>query len=196
MSAFDVGQLADRLADGYYAHLAALEVAADPRAAELAPGMTGEQRVPVGVVPRRYGGRHEFHFTYYLRRATAPEFADDFKRVWLLGGLLTLGDALEGERYFDHPPEIEMIYHLRNAAAHGNRFNITSRGRARLARYPAHTRQAAIQGDHPHVFEVTESLHGQGLLFDYMDAADVLDLFKSVANYLLRVADGHPGHSA
>ncbi len=192
---FEVGQLADRLTDGYYAHLAALEVAAHPRAVELAPPITGEQRVPVGVVPRRHGGEHAFHFTYYLRRGTAPELVEDFKRVWLVGGLLTLGDALEREGYFDHAPEIEMIYHLRNGVAHGNRFNITARGRERLADYPAHTRQAAIRGDHPHSFEITTSLNGRSVLFDYMDAADVLDLFKSVAIYLLRVADGQPGHS-
>jgi hypothetical protein len=66
--------------------------------------------------------------------------AEELPRVWLAGSLLALGDRLERNDCFDHAPELELVYHLRNGIAHGNRFEIHNR--KRLERYPAHNRDA------------------------------------------------------
>jgi hypothetical protein len=36
-AAFDIGQMTERMAQGYYMHLAAIKVAKDPRAVALSP---------------------------------------------------------------------------------------------------------------------------------------------------------------
>jgi hypothetical protein len=46
-----------------------------------------------------------------------------------MGALLTLGDELSAYGYFDRAPALELLYHLRNAVAHGNRLNITKEGK-------------------------------------------------------------------
>jgi hypothetical protein len=107
---------------------------------------------------------------------------------------MTLGDALWRHEYFDRAPELEMIRHLRNAVGHGNRFRIDSP--AKLAEYPAHTRNATPQpgASRGQPFEITPALHGCPCLFDYIEAWEVVALCQAVARYLLRVADGLPGH--
>jgi hypothetical protein len=42
---------------------------------------------------------------------------DDLDRVWLVGSLLAIGDALMRHCYFDHAPELELLRHLRNGVA-------------------------------------------------------------------------------
>jgi hypothetical protein len=106
--------------------------------------------------------------------------------------LITLGDALAKHRYFDHAPELELVYHLRNGAAHGNRFNLTKPGRDRLAKYPAHNRLAWVRSDHRTEFEVTLDLNGREVLFGFMDPGDVQDLLMSVSLYLIRMGNGDP----
>jgi hypothetical protein len=81
--------------------------------------------------------------------------------------------------YFDHAPELELVYHLRNCIAHGNRFKYTDVGRKRLAKHPAHNRNAGFRTST--IFEITPALNGQLVLFDFMEAGDVLDLLFSVA---------------
>ena len=39
-AAFDVGQMAHRMAGGYYMHVAAIQVARDPRAVRLSPDVS------------------------------------------------------------------------------------------------------------------------------------------------------------
>ena len=125
-AAFDIGQLAERLYQGYYLHSAMLEVAKHPNAERLAPSPEPGQFVPVGRVHRRDGSSHVYHFNHYLAWANNNSLvADDLVRVWLVGALLRLGDELARHDYFDHAPELELLRHLRNGVAHGNRFNIT-----------------------------------------------------------------------
>ena len=62
-----------------------------------------------------------------------------------MGAMLTLGDELSVHGYFDRAPILELVYHLRNGVAHGNRFNITKDGKKRLARRPAHNSDAAVR---------------------------------------------------
>ena len=82
--------------------------------------------------------------------------------------------------YFDHAPELELVYHLRNGIAHGNRFKFTARGRKRLTKYPAHNRECYKHS----IFEITPALDGQSVLCDFMEAGDVLDLLFYVASHL------------
>jgi len=80
---------------------------------------------------------------------------EEFPRIWLTGSLLRVGDALRDNDYFDHAPELELIYHLRNGVAHGNRFKITNL--VRLKKHPAHNRDGH--------FEITPERKGK-VLFD------------------------------
>jgi hypothetical protein len=189
-AAFDIGQTTERLAQGYYMHWAAIRVASHPRAVALSPN---GQIVPVGYVGRKDGTRHVFDFKHYLALAgNHPAMVDDLERVWLVGALLTLGDALQANDYFDHAPELELLYHLRNGVAHGNLFHLTDSGRRRLTRYPAHNRLAWVRSDSKAEFEITPNQQGQPVLFDFMGPGDVLDLLMSVGLYLIRTGNGDP----
>jgi hypothetical protein len=86
---------------------------------------------------------------------------------------------------------LELVYHLRNAAAHGNRFNITTKGRARLARHPAHNHDAAVKSPTGVIYDITPALSGP-LLFDFMGPADVIDLLQSVEVHLSKAAGARP----
>jgi hypothetical protein len=109
-------------------------------------------------------------------------------RSWAMGALLTLGDELSAHRYFDRSPTLELVYHLRNGVAHGNRFKITKDGRDRLTRFPAHNRMAEVRSPLGTVFEVTPNLSGP-VLFEFLGPADVIDLLQSVEAYLSKAAD-------
>ncbi|WP_284948030.1 hypothetical protein [Acidisoma cladoniae] len=104
-----------------------------------------------------------------------------------MGALLALGDQLSKHRYFDQAPVLELVYHLRNAVAHGNCFTIDKNGRNRLARHPAHNRNALAKSPDGTEFEVTADLSGP-LLFEFMGPGDVIDLLKSVELYLLKLS--------
>ena len=105
----------------------------------------------------------------------------ELPRVWLTGSLLALGDALKDHDYFDHAPALELVYHLRNGIAHGNRFNFTASGLERLEQYPAHNREAWFR---KMIFEIAPALNGQAVLFEFMGAGDVLDVLSSVGAHL------------
>jgi hypothetical protein len=187
-AAFEVGQLAQRLGEGYYAHAATLHIAVDPRAASLLPDPAPGQTMS-GFVGRKDGSHHAFDFKHYLAQAQAdPTITTQLDRIWLAGSLLSLGDALQDHKYFDHAPELELVYHLRNGVAHGNKFNLIALGTKRLKQYPAHNRTAAITGKTE--FEITPGLEGMPVLFDFMAPADVLDTIFSVGMYLQNLEVG------
>jgi hypothetical protein len=108
-AAWDVGILTQRLAGEYYTHMAALHVAADPRAAAFAPPVEAGQSVPILRVPLDDGTHHIFHFSHFLSQVREPELVDDFKKAWLASTLLTIGDALGVNGYFGHAPEAELV---------------------------------------------------------------------------------------
>lgn len=190
-AAFDAGQLAERMAIGFYTHAAAISVATDPRATLLSPQTLPGHIVPVGYVFRKDGTKHAFHFNLCLQNAvTKPDIASDLAWVWLAGSLIKVGDVLSRNNYFDHAPELELVRHLRNGVAHGNQFNITNI--SHLKRFPAHNRLAWVRGDKKTEFEITSNHHGQVVLFDYMGPGDVLDLLMSVGLYLIRMGNGDP----
>ena len=189
---FRVGQFAQRLHGGYTAHHAAMTIANDPRAAALVPPVEPGQNVPVGRIPYPDGKEHlTYHFTWALEEATMPGAAEEYARSWLSGALINLGDTLAHHDYFDRAPVLEMVRHLRNAVAHGNRFEIHDP--SRLAKYPAHTRDAS-PNPRPNgpPFEITAALHDRPFLFEYMIDLEVVTLFQAVGHHLLTVAASLP----
>lgn len=192
-AAFDIGQMSERLAGTYMTYAAALTVASDPRAIALAPTINPGFVVPIGTVARKDGTEHAYNFAHFLSQASEqPGLVEEFTAVWLGGALLTLGDALSGHDYFDHAPELELVYHLRNGIGHGNQFNLTFSGGKRLQVHPAHNRLAWIRSDKKTDFEIDASLNGTPVLYDFMAAGDVLDLLSSVGLYLIRMGNGDP----
>ena len=129
-------------------------------------------------------------FTLHITLARAgsdPAMLDELDRVWLVGALLAVGDALKQHDYFDHAPELELLRHLRNGVAHGNAFQIDLK---LLAKFPAHNRLAWVRSDSKAEFEITPNLQNQPVLFDFMAPGDILDLLVSVGLYLVRMGNG------
>jgi len=179
--AWDIGRLAQRHAEGYYTHMAALHVAADPRAAALAPSLEPGPAMPVLRVPRGDGTDHTFSFNHFLSQVRKPQLVEDFKRAWLASSLLTVGDALGAAHYFNRAPEAEpeaeLVRHLRNGIAHGNEFSmrgdVIDPNTGRLKR-PAHNRRYATVLN-MREYEVDTHLNGSKVLFDYGGPAIILD---------------------
>jgi hypothetical protein len=180
---FEVGRLASRMAQGYYGHAAAVHVAKHSRAKELAPATSDDGSFPIGYVYRKDGSAHTYMFDHYLDYLSkAMEVIDDLDRTWLVGSLLNVGDALAKFKYFDHAPELELLYHLRNGVADGNRFTFTRSGLARLKNHPAHNRLARVRINELEI--VPSALQGKPVLFDFLEPTDVVELLQSIETYL------------
>jgi hypothetical protein len=175
-AAYDAGLLAQDMVRGYAVHITAIRIA--PRLDHKAFIQLIADRL-TDSVPRKDGTNWSFDTQDALADLAKKTIAEELPRVWLAGSLLALGDRLERTDYFDHAPELELVYHLRNGIAHGNRFEIHNR--KRLEKYPAHNRDAWFKHT---IFEITPELNGQPVLFDFMEAGDVLDLLSSVGGYL------------
>lgn len=119
-----------------------------------------------------------YHLPHYLAMASQPGRQEQFERVWLAGALLTLGDALGEHGYFDRAPILETVRHLRNAVAHGNRFDI--RSTKQLAEYPAYTPDTS-RGQH---WEITPELNGTEFMFTFMQPSDVVSVLGWTAMHL------------
>ena len=102
------------------------------------------------------------------------------------GALLTLGDSLAKYKYFDKSPLLELIRHLRNGVAHGNRFKIDDP--TRLTKYPAHNKNAIAKS--AMTYEVTPAVKGRKVLFEFIDQNDLVLLFNSVGFYLNELSSG------
>jgi hypothetical protein len=188
-AAFEIGRLAHRMGQGYYAHKAALTVAANAGAAVFAPSLKPDSPPPIAHVYRNDGSSHTYNFPHYLDMATSdPLVSRDLERVWIVGAMLTLGDALKDNKYFDNAPELELVRHLRNGIAHGNRFKIDSP--KWLIKFPAHNKLAYVKPSGGTIFEITAQLDRSPVLFDFMGPADCIDLLFSVEVYLLRMGLG------
>jgi hypothetical protein len=122
-STLAVSQTARRLASGYYAFLVAQLVAANPKSINSLPPH------PTGEIKRKDGTAHTLDLRHYLDLFRKDrDLQSEVLRSWAMGALLTLGDELSAHDYFDRAPMLELLYHLRNGVAHGNRFNLTKRG--------------------------------------------------------------------
>jgi hypothetical protein len=172
----EVARLARDMAVGYAAHITA---------SRMAPRIDSNALVkfigayPTDSVPRKNGPPFTFgtQDTFY-DAVVRDTIREEFPRIWLTGALLAVGDALKDNGYFDRAPELELVRHLRNGVAHGNRFEI--RYLDELTKYPAHNRACYKHS----IFEIIPALNGQPVLFDFMEAGDVLDLLFSVAHHL------------
>jgi hypothetical protein len=143
---------------------------------------------PTGEIKRKDGTFHTLNLRFYLDLFREDHsLQSEILRSWAMGALLTLGDELAAHRYFDRSPTLELVYHLRNGVAHGNRFNITKDGRNRLARFPAHNKDAEAKSPVGVIYEITPQLSGP-VLFAFMGPADVIDLLQSVELYLSKAA--------
>ncbi|TDG01915.1 hypothetical protein E1N52_42505 [Paraburkholderia guartelaensis] len=180
----EVARVAQHLASGYYAFLVAHLVAVNPMSINSLPPSPVLGTNPTGEIRRKDGTFHTLDLRFYLDLLREDQsLQSHFLRTWAMGALLMLGDELGAHDYFDHAPILELVYHLRNGVAHGNRFNITYSGKRRLARHDAHNRQAAVKSPLGTVYEITHALTGP-VLFDFIGAADVIDLLQSVELYL------------
>jgi hypothetical protein len=196
--AWDIGRLPQRLMEEYYTHMAALHVAADPRAAALAPPLEPGHAVPVLHVPRDDGTYHTFWFNHFLGQVREPQLVEDFKRAWLASSLLMVGDALGAAHYFNRAPEAEpeaeLVRHLRNGIAHGNNFSM--RGdvidpNTGLLKLPAHNRRYA-RVLNMREYGVDTHLDRSKVLFDYGGPAAILDILTALGWHLTRTACGFP----
>lgn len=184
-----MGELAYLLRFGLYAHAAALEIARDSRASSIALG-TGDHD-STGVVHCKDGTARPFDLRYVLDlMRSEPALRTEMDRAWCVSSLILLGDRLAAEEYFDRAPVLEMVRHLRNGIAHGNRF--TLRNPTELRAWPAHTRDASCQTAEP--LEIAPELDGHTVLFDFMAPGDVLDLLISVGTHLLSLHKGGAAH--
>jgi hypothetical protein len=180
-AATEVAQLARDMGVGYASHIAA---------SRIAPRIGGNAFVKlidayqIDSVPRKGGTPFTFGTQDALGDMVANKvIREEFPGVWLTGALLRVGDALGRHTYFDHAAELELVYHLRNGVAHGNHFKFTNPGRKRLVDHPANNRACYKHA----IFEITPALNGQPVLFDFMEAGDVLDLLFSVASHLDKI---------
>jgi len=181
-----VAQTARNLASGYYAFVVAHSVAVNPHSINSLPPPKELGQDPTGNLPRKDGTFHTLNLRYYLDLLRENrDLQTQVLRTWAISAMLALGDELRAHRYFDHAPILELVYHLRNGMAHGNKFAIDERGRERLHKYPAHNRDAAVKGDLKTVYEITPDLTGS-ILFDFMGPGDVIDVLQSVEIHLSR----------
>ena len=123
-----------------------------------------------------------------------PEAQTDFDKVWLVGALLTVGDALGAHQYFGHMPEAEIIRHLRNGVAHGNKFrfdkSVKDATTGRL-KDPANTARYAARRGMP-VREVETHLEGTEVLFAWGGPVAVVDCLSVLGVHLSNVGHGFP----
>ena len=177
--AFAAGQVISDLAQGCYAYEALLQLVRNARGATIGSDLIRDRFPSIGTISRKDGSKHIYDSAQYLSLGDNNLFiVPKIQQAWFAGALISSGDILENSNYFDHGPEFELIYHLRNGIAHGNVFNITAQGLKRLAKYPAYVRVLDGRGT---VFHISPSENRQEILFDFMAAADVIDLLIMAA---------------
>ena len=190
MSEFEVGQLAQELFTGYFAYAGLTTLMRRPDAMDLVERMeaenTGPTVVPIESIVRKDGTAHWFSLSHALREILQrSEYQEAHDRLWLGGALLTVGDALARERYFDHGPDLEFVRHLRNGVGHGNRFHFETGAPYRPAWFTSGGGQT---------FEITAALQDQPVLFDFVGPGDVVDLLQFISVGLIRIGNGDPVH--
>lgn len=201
MSEGDIADLIETLVHGLVAQAAlaeAVTVAAPGTMHELLRFEPGAPDAPFGNLMRRDGTAIIFHLPDFLRAAASTAHQEVQLRSSITGALVTVGDALASQKYFDRRPDLELVRHLRNGLAHGNRFNLRRGEPARPARFTGPDqrilpdRAGTTPPGAPTYFEVTPALDGQAVLFDFMGAGDVHDLLMFVGWRLRRIANGEP----
>jgi hypothetical protein len=190
--AVEVATLAQRVVLQYFSHHVAMHVARDPRSNAFAPSVEQGQIIPVLKIPRRDGNAMIVSFDHYLVEGRKPDTRQEFDKVWLVGALLTVGDALGEHGYFGHIPEAEIIRHLRNGVGHGNKFDfhpkVKDKGTGKL-KQPANTFRYAAQLQMPR-HEVDTHLQGTEVLFKWGGPDAIIDCLIVLGTHLLNVGYG------
>lgn len=193
-AAVEVAKLAQTMVSQFSSHHAAMYVARDKRAEMFAPPIEPGQIVPVLRIPRRDGNQIVLWFNHFLAEGRKPEVMKDFDRVWLIGALLSVGDALGDNRYFNHAPEAEVIRHLRNGIAHGNHFefhrSVIDAATGKL-KYPANIFRYAARQQMPR-HEIDVHLQGTEVLWTWGGPDAILDCLTVLGVHLWHVGHGLP----
>src|SRR4051794_25005216 len=110
-----VAQTARHLVAAYYASLVGHYVAANPQSIN---SLSADH--PTGDILRKDGTFHTIDLSDHLDKFRADVDLQEQSLLGLaMGAILVLHIQLEKNKYFGHPPILEMIYHLRNGLAHG-----------------------------------------------------------------------------
>ena len=174
------------LYEGCYAFTAVLDVAQKACAEGVAKGEVSLTNAR--LVYRKRGDSHQYAFEHYLKHAfEVSAVAMPIQASWFSMAIITAASALSPYNYFNRPPHLEVIYHLRNALAHGNRFRFTKECRERLRDYPATTMGARPAGLTQ--FEITEKVDGTSPA-DFLGPGDLIDVLIYATVYLAELADG------
>jgi hypothetical protein len=189
--AFDVGQKISNLGTGSLSHDVMVKLVNHPRVEELMPDRSPDGTVAVDYLYNNGKPGTQYDALHYLKIAQKdPYFAPMLQQTWSAGAIITAGDILDKYDYFDHGPEVELIYHLRNGVAHGNKFHFTVRGNpvgiSRMNRYPAFLRSFSGR----EVFRITPNLEGSPVLFDFIGPDDIIQLFALAGNRLADLERG------
>ena len=179
-----IGARIVNLTYGYQTHSAAMEVALHPKVLDFIDNDSSLIN-STGEIPRLNDQGWQYGKILWLRaKDFNAELADDFAAVWIAGVIIKIGDLLAQHEYFDRHPLLEMIRHMRNAIAHGNRFRIDSE--EKLKKYPANNIGAKMNGwNHGTLYEITYGLNGKQFMGSYMLDGNILDILLSCGFYLL-----------
>ena len=202
-AAWRVARLAGALATDYLGFKGLTTLVDNPialRALEhLEEANRGPAAVPLGQIERLDGTAHSFDLSHAIRNiAASAEFRNRRERLWLSSLLLAVGDELAGMEpyYFDRGPDLEMIRHLRNGVAHGNRFDLRAGQPIRPAWFTGGRGARADGSSAPATtFVIRPELDGMRVLFDFMGPGDVLELVQHIEWRLLRVGNHDPVHN-
>ena len=195
---FEVGQLAQNLCNGYIGFSGVTTIIRHPRAEEVIRQLeldnSGPARVPTEQIYTKHGAPPiYFDLIYAVKNiAASPGYREVHDRLWLTGALLTLGDELARQDYFDKKPDLEFIRHLRNGIGHGNCFNLRPGEPRRPAFYTGPDDRTSAPPTSPYSFEITPTLNGRQVLFDFIGPGDVCQLLQFVSWRLIRIGNGDP----
>ena len=115
-----------------------------------------------------YEGINLWKSVYTVREN--PQFNLNYLGTQLGTMISWIGHDLSKNSYFDKAPLLEFFRHVRNGISHGNAFKLEAAEPRRPAKFRG--------------FEITKSLNGQCVLFEYMSTGDVMDLFDDVKAHL------------
>ncbi|WP_143497335.1 hypothetical protein [Pseudomonas sp. Irchel s3h17] len=101
-----------------------------------------------------------------------PRKIFEFLNIPIKAAILHVGDAFSKVKYLNRAPELEFLRHIRNAIAHGNRFNITSELKL-PATFASYIITNSLNGE-----KLFSDIDGEGYWYDG-DALALLDFLES-----------------
>lgn len=124
-------------------------------------------------LPKKDGSEYVIpfvHLTMVGENSQIAAMQSDIRAMLLYPAIVLIGDCLAVSNMYDSTPEMRFFKQLRHALAHGNKW---------------HFRRGMPKGVHTFKqFTLHSSLKGHAVLFDYMEAGDVLELLEHVRDQL------------